>query len=166
MIQAAGSVIQDAGKDADSMKLLFSPTANAVDLPHPKRQTDLAAGLDLYANVETDVLLHPGERILIPTGIRIALPFGMEGQVRPRSGLALNFGVTVLNAPGTVDADYRGELKVLLINHGNEIFTIHRGDRIAQLVVAQVAMWEAEKTDNLPETQRGEGGYGSTGVGI
>jgi len=120
--------------------------------------------MDLYANVHEDVVIQRGERKLIPTGIRLALPFGCEGQVRPRSGLALKYGVTVLNAPGTVDADYRGEIGVVLINHGEGDFTVGRGDRIAQLVIMQVEMGELMEVDELPDSTRGAGGYGSTGV--
>jgi len=146
------------------MKCLIKRSDNALDLPLPTRQSDYAAGLDLYANVLTDITIKKGARALIPTGISIALPYGFEAQVRPRSGLALKFGITVLNTPGTVDADYRGEIKVLLINHGEADFTVVRGDRIAQLVIAPVVMAEFEETDALPETNRGTGGYGSTGI--
>jgi len=144
-------------------QFLLERTSDAKDLPMPSRQTPQSAGLDLHANVNC-VTIQKGERILIPTGIRIALPFGYEAQIRSRSGLALKHGIAVLNSPGTVDADYRGELKVLLINHGNEPFTINRGDRIAQLVLAKVEMQNFTETDSLPDTPRGEGGYGSTGV--
>jgi dUTP pyrophosphatase len=135
----------------------------AHDLPLPTRQTPQAAGLDLYANVQESVCLKKGERRLIPTGICIALPVGYEAQVRPRSGLALRYGVTVLNAPGTVDADYRGELCVLLINLGADDYTVRRGDRIAQLVIARVETGAFVETDELPQSLRGDGGYGSTG---
>ena len=143
------------------MQFLITRTANALDLPLPTRQTPQSAGLDLYANISTTI--SKGERALVPTGIRVALPFGYEAQVRPRSGLALKHGITVLNTPGTVDADYRGELSVLLINHGTEDFQVKRGDRIAQLVIAKVEMIEFQEVDELPDTQRGDGGYGSTG---
>ena len=143
------------------MSFLISRTSTARDLPLPTRQTPLSAGLDLHANIS--VTIQKGERALVPTGIRVALPFGYEAQVRPRSGLALKHGVTVLNAPGTIDADYRGEVGVLLINHGNEDFHIQRGDRIAQLVLTKVEMADLEEVDELPETPRGDGGYGSTG---
>jgi len=140
------------------------PTKDALDLPLPKRHSLLAAGIDLCANVHEPVCIKKGTRVLIPAGIKIALPVGYEAQVRPRSGLAFDYGVTVLNAPGTVDADYRGELSVLLINLGNEDFMVNRGDRIAQLVVAKVEMVGLTVADVLPESVRGEGGYGSTGV--
>jgi len=137
-----------------------------MDLPLPKRQTPGSAGMDLHANVHEPVVIKKGERTLIPTGIRIALPIGYEAQVRPRSGLALNFGITVLNAPGTVDADYRGELCALLINLGTDDFTVRRGDRVAQMVLAKVKMAEFCEVAALPDSLRGEGGYGSTGVVI
>jgi dUTP pyrophosphatase len=122
--------------------------------------------MDLYANIQDEVIIKKGERVLIPTGIRIALPFGYEAQLRPRSGLALKHGITGLNAPGTIDADYRGEISALLINHGSEDFCVNRGDRIAQLVIAKAEMIEFEETDELPESDRGEAGYGSTGIGV
>jgi len=143
-------------------KFLISRTADARDLPLPSRQTPQSAGLDLQANVT--VTIKKGERVLIPTGIKIALPFGYEAQIRPRSGLALKHGITVLNTPGTVDADYRGELCVLLMNHGNEDFQINRGDRVAQMIITKVEMTDFEETDILPESIRGEDGYGSTGI--
>ena len=135
-------------------------------LPLPAYQSDQAAGFDLIAAVkaEVPVTIAPGERAMIPTGICIALPQGTEGQVRPRSGLAHRHGVTVLNAPGTIDADYRGEICVLLINHGKEPFPIRRGERIAQLVISQVTMATLEQADKLSITDRNEGGFGSTGV--
>ena len=142
-------------------KFLVVKTDNAKDLPLPSRQTPQSAGLDLYANV--NMVIRKGERALVPTGIRVALPFGYEAQVRPRSGLALKHGVTVLNAPGTVDADYRGEVGVILVNLGQEDFAVARGDRIAQMVIAKVEMVEFAEVDVLPDTLRGDGGYGSTG---
>jgi len=143
---------------------LIVRTDDAKDLPLPKRQTPASAGMDLHANVHEDICIKKGSRVLIPTGIKIALPFGYEAQVRPRSGLAFRFGITVLNTPGTVDADYRGELKALLINHGDEDFIVKRGDRIAQLVIAKVAMVDFIEANNLSDTVRGAGGYGSTGL--
>jgi len=136
---------------------------DAQDLPLPRRQSSGAAGLDLHANIHEDVCIKKGSRALIPVGIKIAMPIGYEAQVRPRSGLAFKFGVTVLNTPGTVDADFRGELCVLLINLGDEDFIVRRGDRIAQLVIAKVEMVELMEVDTLPKTIRDEGGYGSTG---
>lgn len=129
----------------------------------PSYQTEHAAGMDLTAFLEAPITLAPGERFLVPTGIFIELPAGYEAQVRPRSGLALKHGITVLNSPGTVDADYRGEIKVLLINHGKAPFVIADGERIAQLVVAQHAVVEWHLVDELSSTNRGAGGYGSTG---
>lgn len=117
----------------------------------------------MHANVHEETVIKKGARVLIPTGIKIALPYGYEAQVRPRSGLAFRFGITVLNTPGTVDADYRGELCVLLINLGDEDYIVKRGDRIAQLVIARVEMDNLVETDELPESIRGDGGYGSTG---
>ncbi len=137
------------------------PHGNGLKLP--EYETAHAAGLDLMAAVEADVLLAPGARALIPTGLAIALPEGYEAQVRPRSGLAARDGVTVLNAPGTIDADYRGEVKVILVNLGDAPFTVARGMRIAQMIVAPVARLAWRETETLPETARGEGGFGSTG---
>lgn len=137
---------------------------NAKDLPLPAYQTSQSAGMDLCAAVEADVVIEPGRHTIIPTGFSIALPAGFEAQVRPRSGLAAKNGVTVLNSPGTIDADYRGEVGVILINHGAEAFTVSRGLRIAQLVIAPVrtVMWEEKET--LEDTERGAGGFGSTGT--
>jgi dUTP pyrophosphatase len=138
--------------------------AHGADLPLPAYATPGSAGLDLLAAVSAPVTLPPGGRDAIPTGLAIALPDGFEAQVRPRSGLALKSGVTVLNSPGTVDADYRGEIKVILINHSEAPFVIARGDRIAQLVIAPVTQLSWSAVEVLPETQRGSGGFGSTGV--
>jgi dUTP pyrophosphatase len=135
-------------------------------LPLPSYQSAAAAGLDLVAAVAADgpVIIAPGRWAAIPTGLALALPPGSEGQVRPRSGLAAQHGVTVLNAPGTIDADYRGEVKVLLVNLGAEAFTVTRGMRIAQLVIARVARARLVETADLAATQRGAGGFGSTGA--
>jgi dUTP pyrophosphatase len=122
-----------------------------------------SSGMDLRAHVDESVLLKPLERALIPTGISIGIPEGYEAEVRPRSGLAVDFGITVLNAPGTIDADYRGEIKVILINLGNSPFEIKKGDRIAQIVFKKVVMVSWREVDRLPESARGEGGFGSTG---
>ena len=135
-----------------------------VRVPPPSYQSDRAAGLDLFAAVQARVTLDPGERELVPTGYAVSLPPGLEGQVRPRSGLALHHGVTVLNSPGTVDENYRGEIGVVLINHGGEPFVIEPGTRIAQLVVAPVARVAVEVVEELDDTDRGSGGYGSTGT--
>lgn len=134
-----------------------------VEVPPPRYQTEGAAGLDLCAALAAPITIAPGERVLVATGWAVAIPPGFEGQVRPRSGLALRHGVTVLNAPGTIDADYRGELKVLLVNHGQAPFTVARGDRIAQLVICPVAHAELREVEALDGTVRGAGGYGSTG---
>lgn len=133
-------------------------------LPLPAYATALSAGVDLMAAVAADVVLQPGARALIPTGIAIALPDGVEAQVRPRSGLALKHGITVLNAPGTIDADYRGEVGVILINHGQAPFTIRRGERIAQMVIAPCGQARWHTVDALPDSARGDGGFGSTGM--
>ena len=135
----------------------------AEGLPLPEYQTPHAAGMDLRAAISEPVTLQPGERLLISTGIRIALPAGYEAQVRPRSGLASKHGITLLNSPGTIDADYRGTVKVVLINLGAEPFTIERGERIAQLVLAPVTRAQWESVPKVDETARGPGGFGSTG---
>lgn len=137
---------------------------NQSQHPLPKYQTALSAGMDLHANLTEPVVLEPQARMLIATGLFIELPEGYEAQVRPRSGLALKHGITVLNSPGTIDADYRGEIKVLLINHGQDPFTIQNGERIAQMVIAQHATVQWVETQSLSNTERGEGGYGSTGL--
>ena len=135
-------------------------------LPLPAYMSDLAAGADLCAAVTDDLTLQPGSRELVPTGISIAVPPGYEAQIRPRSGLAFKQGVTILNTPGTIDADYRGPVQIILANLGSEAVTIKRGDRIAQMVIAPVSRAEFETVDELPETQRGSGGFGSTGVAL
>jgi dUTP pyrophosphatase len=139
-------------------------TEDALDLPLPSYQTDGAAGMDLYANVHGEVVLLPGEVYAVPAGFRMALPEGVEAQIRPRSGLALNRRVTMPNAPGTIDSDYRGEVKALMINLGGEPFVIRRGDRIAQMVVARYERAALNPVAELGVTARGEGGFGSTGV--
>lgn len=132
--------------------------------PLPAYATIQSAGMDLRANLEEPVVLHPLERRLIPTGLHIALPTGYEAQVRPRSGLALKHGITVLNTPGTIDADYRGEIGVVLVNLSNQDFTVNDGERIAQMVIARHEQGEFVEVETLDETERGEGGYGHTGV--
>ncbi len=136
---------------------------HASDLPLPAYQTSQSAGMDLCAAVGADVVIAPGAYTMIPTGFAIALPAGFEAQVRPRSGLAAKNGVTVLNTPGTIDADYRGEISVILINHGKEAFTVTRGMRVAQMVVAPVRTVMLEEKESLDDTARGAGGFGSTG---
>jgi dUTP pyrophosphatase len=138
--------------------------AHGADLPLPAYATAQSAGLDLMAAITGEVTLAPASRQLIPTGLAIALPAGFEAQVRPRSGLALKHGITVLNSPGTIDADYRGEVQVLLINHGDAPFVIKRGDRIAQMIVAPVTQIAWAVVEQLNDTERGAGGYGSTGI--
>ena len=135
-------------------------------LPVPSYMSELAAGADLYAAVADSITLQPGERALVPSGISIALPAGYEAQIRPRSGLAFKSGVTCLNTPGTIDADYRGPVNVLLVNLGSEPATISRGDRIAQMIVAPVSRAEFEEVEELPATVRGSNGFGSTGVSL
>jgi dUTP pyrophosphatase len=132
-------------------------------LPLPRYETALAAGMDLRADIAGERFLRPLERTVVPTGLAIAIPPGYEGQVRPRSGLALKHGVTLLNAPGTIDADYRGEVQVILVNLSQDSFTLRRGDRIAQLIVAPVTAVELQEVAVLEDTPRGEGGFGSTG---
>ncbi len=135
----------------------------AADLPLPRYMTPGAAGLDLPAAVSEPLLLRPGERALVPTGLFLAIPQGYEGQVRPRSGLALRHGITCLNTPGTIDSDYRGQVQVILINLGQEPFTIQRGERIAQLVLAPVVQAGLTLVDDLEATERSDGGFGHTG---
>ena len=146
-----------------SSRVRISRCPGNDDLPLPSPATSRAAGHDLCAAVDSDVLLSPGDRVLIPTGFMLAIPDGFEAQIRPRSGLALKHGVVLPNAPGTIDADYRGELRVILGNIGQKDFTVHRGDRIAQLVIAPVVRAEWDEVASLDETARGDGGFGSTG---
>ena len=148
------------------LKIEIKQLENFGDLQMPAYETDLAAGVDLRAAIDADkpLVLMPGDRALVATGFAMALPPGYEAQIRPRSGLAYMHGISVVNSPGTVDADYRGEVKILLINHGTETFTVNRGERIAQMVVAPVTQAVFEVVDTLSETARGAGGYGSTGV--
>jgi dUTP pyrophosphatase len=136
----------------------------AEDLALPEYATPMSAGLDLLAAVETDLILKVGARTLVPTGLKIALPENYEAQVRPRSGLAIKNGITVLNTPGTIDADYRGEINVILINLGNEDFIIKRGMKIAQMIIAPYIQVRLAEVELLSETDRGAGGFGSTGV--
>ncbi|MGO4948803.1 dUTP diphosphatase [Paenibacillus sp. DRB1-1] len=137
--------------------------AGNEDIELPRKMSELASGFDLYAAVQEDLVLEPGKRCLVPTGFAIAMPAGLEAQIRPRSGLALKHGITCLNTPGTIDADYRGEIKVLLINLGEESFTITRNERIAQMVFQVVPEVELKQVDQLSETVRGAGGFGHTG---
>ncbi|MFY0696270.1 MAG: dUTP diphosphatase [Balneola sp.] len=144
--------------------ILFKKLPHAKDLPLPEYESKSAAGMDIRAALETPVTLKPGERTLIPTGLQMSIPNGFEAQIRPRSGLAIRNGITMLNSPGTIDADYRGEVKVIAINHGNEDFTVEHGDRIAQMVIAPVTQFPVKEVNDLSSTDRGEGGFGSTGV--
>jgi dUTP pyrophosphatase len=146
------------------MKIVLKRLPHGRDLALPHYATHGAAGLDLIAAVEEEIVLLPGQRAAIPCGIAIELPHGYEAQVRPRSGLALNQGVTVLNAPGTIDSDYRGEVKAILINHGTEPFLIKRGAKIAQMVIARHEQAEIVESDALSDSARGAGGFGSTGM--
>jgi dUTP pyrophosphatase len=147
----------------DRVAIEITRLANGLDLALPAYASAGAAGMDLHAAVAADTVVAPGERALIPTGIAIALPIGFEAQIRPRSGLALKAGVTLLNAPGTIDADYRGEIAVILVNLGASPFVVRRADRIAQLVVAPVVHATWREVATLPASGRGEGGFGSTG---
>ena len=134
------------------------------DLPLPKYMTSHSAGMDLCAAVASQVTIAPGRRVLIPTGIAVALPPGIEAQIRPRSGLAIKHGISLLNSPGTIDADYRGEIKIIMINMGQEPFCVRRGDRIAQMVLQKVFQGEWIPVDDLPDSDRNDGGFGHTGT--
>ncbi|MCU0530591.1 MAG: dUTP diphosphatase [Syntrophales bacterium] len=147
----------------EQISVAITRLSGSEDLPLPGYMTDHAAGMDLVAAVSGDLVLSPGHRALVPTGIAIALPRGFEAQIRPRSGLALKNGITLVNTPGTIDADYRGEIRIILINHGNEPFVVRRGDRIAQMIVAPVCRVRWDVQAALPSTDRGSGGFGHTG---
>lgn len=147
-----------------SLSVAVRRLPHGADLRLPGYATEASAGMDLLAAIEREVVLAPGARAAIPTGLEIALPEGCEAQIRPRSGLALEHGLTVLNAPGTIDADYRGEIRVILANLGGDDFTVARGMRIAQLVVALVGRVDWREVDTLPASDRGGGGFGSTGL--
>lgn len=148
------------------MKVGIKKLPHAADLPLPHYATPGSAGLDLLAAVEEEIELLPGQRLAVPTGIAIELPLGVEAQVRPRSGLALNHGITCLNAPGTIDSDYRGEIKAILINHSDKVFVIARGHKIAQMVIARHEQAELVEVDALTDSARGAGGFGSTGMTV
>ena len=150
-------------QELDKVKDVLVPVVNTGRHPLPEHATEHSAGVDLRANLEAPVTLQPGEYRLIPTGLYIELPEGTEAQVRPRSGLALKHGITVLNSPGTVDADYRGELRVLLINHGKEPFVVNDGERIAQMVISRYIRVKFEEKQELRASERGTGGFGHTG---
>lgn len=145
-------------------EVLIERLPEARDLPLPAYATSGAAGMDIMAALEHEISLAPGARALVPTGIRIAVPPGFEAQIRPRSGLALKYGLALVNSPGTIDSDYRGPIQVIIINLGSEPIVIQRGDRIAQMVIAPVARATLVEADSLPDTQRGDGGFGHTGI--
>lgn len=147
-----------------SLNVQIKRLSGNEDIPLPSKMSSLASGMDIYAAVTESITLLPGERGLIPTGFCLAMPAGLEAQIRPRSGLALKHGITSLNSPGTIDADYRGEVKVLLINHGQEPFVIQRNERIAQMVFQHVPEVTLVEVEVLSETERGEGGFGHTGT--
>jgi len=147
------------------MNLSVLRLPHAKDLPLPSYATEGSAALDLLAAIEADIELKPGQRAAIPCGIAVAFSDKCEGQVRARSGLALNHGITLLNAPGTIDSDYRGEIKAILVNLGQENFTVKRGMKVAQIVFARIKRADIKEVDQLPVTVRGEGGFGSTGMG-
>ncbi|HEU19467.1 MAG TPA: dUTP diphosphatase [Deltaproteobacteria bacterium] len=147
----------------ETITVTVSRVRGTEDIPLPAYMTVHSAGMDVYAAVEKETVILPGERKLIPTGISIALPEGYEASIRPRSGLALHYGVTILNAPGTIDADYRGEIGVIIINHGENPFVVKRGDRIAQMVITGFSKVSWSVCDALNATQRGSGGFGHTG---
>lgn len=144
--------------------IYFKRLPHSKDLPLPNYESAFAAGMDMRAALDGPLILKPGERELVPTGLQMAIPQGYEAQIRPRSGLAWRNGITMLNTPGTIDSDYRGEVKVLAVNHGDEAFTISHGDRIAQMVIAPVQQCNVNEAEELPESLRGDGGFGSTGV--
>jgi len=144
--------------------IYFKRLPHSKDLPLPGYESKFAAGMDIRAALANPLTLNPNQRKLVPTGLQMALPKGYEAQIRPRSGLAWNNGITMLNSPGTIDSDYRGEVKVLTINHSDQPFVINHGDRIAQMVIAPVQQCAINETTELPQSFRGEGGFGSTGV--
>jgi dUTP pyrophosphatase len=146
------------------MKIYFKRLRKDPCAPLPQYMTPGASGMDLFASLEKEIILEPGERKIIPTGIAVAIPEGYEGQVRPRSGLAIQKGIGLVNGPGTIDSDYRGEIGVLLINFGKESHTIRHGERIAQMVISEVHRATLEEVDDLPATQRQGGGFGHTGL--
>jgi dUTP pyrophosphatase len=148
----------------NELQVNFQRLNHARDIDLPSYESGQAAGMDVRAALKKPVELAPGKRALIPTGFKMALPYGFEAQIRPRSGLAFRSGITMLNTPGTIDSDYRGEVKVLAVNLGEKTFTINHGDRIAQMVIAPVVQAKIREVDDIGETERGDGGFGSTGV--
>jgi len=151
------------GAGPTTVRIEIARLPAAEGLPLPARATSGSAGYDLCAAIQQDLVLAPGDRALVPTGYQIAIPAGYEGQIRPRSGLALSHGILLPNAPGTIDSDYRGELRVILLNAGEKSYAVRRGDRIAQLVIAPVTAAEFSECDELESTDRGEGGFGHSG---
>ena len=150
-------------KKPEQIKVAIKRIRPEVDIPLPCYMTEHSAGMDLYADIAEDMTIHPGNRTLVPTGLSIALPDGFEAQIRPRSGLALKHGISLVNSPGTIDSDYRGEIGVILINHGAEPFTVRRGERIAQMIVAPFNRVIWDELSELAVTARGGGGFGHTG---
>ena len=146
------------------MKIYLKRLRKGPPTPLPQYMTPGASGMDLFASLEEEIILEPGERRIIPTGIAVAIPEGFEGQIRPRSGLAIQKGIGIVNGPGTIDSDYRGEIGILLINFGKEPYTIRHGERIAQMVISQVHRATLEEVDDLPATRRQGGGFGHTGL--
>ncbi len=147
----------------NKVKVYLEKTGAGKNLPLPGYMTSGAAGVDLFAAEENPVIVKPGERVLLSTGIKIAIPREYEAQIRPRSGLAVKYGITLLNSPGTIDCDYRGEIKVIMINLGNENYTVYYGDRIAQMVLSRCPKFDFKECNKLPETERDKGGFGHTG---
>jgi len=148
----------------EKIKIKILKEKDCEDLPLPKAASLFASGIDLFSAEKGTILIKPNERILISTGIRIALPIGYEAQIRPRSGLAYKYGITVLNTPGTIDSDYRGVIKIIIINHGDEVFFVNRGDRIAQMVIQKIIQPIFIETNELDSTKRGDGGFGHSGI--
>lgn len=161
----SGPMVFQTTEENPALKTSVKPVVSVTGPLHlmPEYATPDSAGADLKAGIDSPLLVNPGERVLVPTGLSMAIPRGWEGQVRPRSGLAIRKGITLLNSPGTIDADYRGEVKVILINLGREAVSIEPGERIAQIVFSEVETARFENVDSLPETERGTGGFGSTG---
>jgi len=149
--------------DGETVEVLVEVLPHHRGLPLPQYATELSSGMDLHAAIDRPLAIEPGRWALVPTGLKLALPPGVEGQVRPRSGLAVQYGVTVLNAPGTIDADYRGEVKVILVNLGDDVFVVKRGDRIAQLVLQRVLRARLHEVDRVDVTERNDRGFGHTG---
>jgi len=148
----------------DQIKIPIKRVYQNKNTPYPTYMTAHASGMDIYASVEETIVIEPGERVLVPTGFAIAVPVGYEAQIRPRSGLAIKYGISLLNTPGTIDADYRGEVKIILINFGKRPFEIKQGDRIAQMVIQSVCKVFWEDVTELPDSERMEGGFGHTGM--